>query len=103
MFYHYTHIMNERIDGLIESVNRIVEHEVRAYVDERIEILLSEVAMKYKIPYEDLYKDYQKSCDIKKRKCSMTTTLGHSCKYDARTDNELCKKHFNKAHTVKQI
>jgi len=92
--------MNTKIDSLIDRINRIVEQEVTVFIDERIDILLREVSVKYGISYQDLVADYKRSRDIKKRKCSMITILGHSCKYDAKPDDELCRKHFNEVCKV---
>ena len=92
--------MDLKIENLISGINRIVEQQVKEFIDERIDILLREMSFKYNITYDDLFSDYKRSCSIKKRKCIMTTTLGHNCKYDAKQNEDMCKKHFNKAQCL---
>jgi hypothetical protein len=93
--------MDHKINQLISRINQLVEQEVTEYIDERIEILLQDMSCKHGLSYENLLEDYRKSRNTNKRKCTMITTLGHTCKYDAKPNEKICKKHYNKAHHVK--
>ena len=95
--------METRIEHLITKINRIVLDEVTEYIDEQIDALLREMAIKYNLSYDELSEDYKRSRRIGKRKCTMTTTLGNACKYDAKPNEAMCKKHFNKVHNVHNL
>lgn len=88
--------MEAKIDEFISHINEIVETSVRKFIEHRIDMLLQHMSEKYNISYEQLSEDYKNSCNVKKSKCTVTTTLGHMCKYDAIAHETLCRKHYNK-------
>jgi hypothetical protein len=88
--------METKIEEFISHINEIVETSVRKFIEHRIDTLLQDMSKKYNISYEQLSEDYKNSCNVKISKCTVTTTLGHTCKYDAIPNETICRKHYNK-------
>lgn len=89
--------MNAQVEAVMQRVHELVDKEVRAYLDQQIDVHLRNLSIEREVSYEVLRQDFQNSSSVsmEQSRCLAYTVLGNPCKYKAKKNDCLCKKHFN--------
>ena len=88
--------MNAPVEALMQRVHELVDKEVRTYLEEKLDQQLRTLSSERNVSYEVLREDFNNISQTSQQAgCVAFTVLGKPCKYKAKKNDCLCKKHFN--------